>query len=205
MRAKPITSVVLVLIVVAASLMFAGCGTPPTGESTTQSSVVSTTTEGTSGHWEEGGVSLTWPAGWRSTSVQETIRWPLGRLLESTLLLRLKQGDSYPLVELIRVESPPGDTLQSAFDEAYGMLGAEWGSSLRDVTGWTAMVGGLPALVKSYEIPNGEPYYKQQDVWMEFDGSLFVLAGRDGVSGFDENVLPDLEAITQSLRFGATD
>jgi hypothetical protein len=205
MWAKPAMSVVLALIVAAGSLVHVGCGTPLTDESTTQSSLVSTTTGMADRHWEGKGVSLDWPAGWRSASVQETMRWPLGRLLDCTALFALDQGDGYPRVELVRLELPADKTLQNAFDEAYATLAAEWGSSMRNVSGWTTVVDGLPALVKSYELPHGEPYYRQQDVWIEFEGSLFVLAGRDGVWGFDENVLPDLDAITQTLQFGAAD
>ena len=217
MRARLITSGVLALMVAAASLMFAGCGTPPDGESTTRSSSVSTTSGasttlpgtdtagGAAGYWEEEGISLTWPAGWSSASLEETMRWPLGRLLDSTLLFGLEQGDFNPRVELVRLELPAGETLQSAFDEAYDTLAAEWGDSFRDVADGTTVVSGLPALVKSYELPHGEPYYKHQDVWVEFEGSLFVLAGRDGVWTFDEKVLPDFEAITQSLQFGAAE
>jgi hypothetical protein len=197
------------LIAVFGGLVFAGCGTPPDDESTTLSSSVSTTMPGTvatgeaAGRWEGEGVSLAWPAGWKPFAAEEKMRWPLGRLLDCTLLFGLEQGDSYPRVELVNLELPPGETLQGAFGEAYETLEAEWGDSLRDVTGWTTSVDGLPALVKSYELPSGEPYYKHQDVWVESDGSLFVLAGRGGVWTFDEKVLPDLEAITQSLRLGA--
>lgn len=197
------------LVLLALVVLLAGCATEETttltSASATQSSVVSTTTGTAAGHWDEGGVSLDWPAGWRSASVEENMRWPLGRLLDCTPLFALDQGDSYPRVELVRLELPPDKTLPDTFHEAYAMLAAEWGSSMRDVTGWTTVVDGLPALVKSYELPHGEPYYKQQDVWIEFEGSLFVLAGRDGVWGFDDNVLPDLEAIKQSLQFRAAD
>jgi len=206
MRAKPIMSGVLALVVAAGSLLFAGCETLPDGGSTSQPSVVSTTsaasttlpvtntTEGAAaGHWEEGGVSLNWPAGWRSASLEEDMRWPLGRLLDCALLLGLEQGDSYPRVELVRLELPPGDALQSTFDEAYGCWRRNGGTHSAPSTAgppwWTAT-----ALVKSYELPMGEPYYKHQDVWIEVEGSLFVLAGRDGVWTFDENVLPDFES-----------
>jgi hypothetical protein len=163
------------------------------------------TADGVAGRWEEEGVSLAWPAGWSPASLDENMRWPPGRLLDCTLLLGLERGDSYPRVELVKLGPPPGGTLQSAFDEAYEVLAAEWGDSLRDVTGWTTSVDGLPALVKSYELPHGEPYYKHQDVWIESKGSVFVLAGRDGVWTFDKNVLPEFEVITQSLQFGAAE
>ncbi len=204
MRARTTLSVALALMVVAGSLVFAACGTPSTDESTTQSSVVAAT-EAAGGRWEGEEVSLDWPDGWKSVAAQETMRWPLGRLIDSTALLALDRGDSYPRVELIRLDLSSGRALQNAFDEAYVTLADEWGTSLRNVTSGTTVVDGLSALVQTYELPNGEPYYKHQDVWIEYDGSVYVLAGRDGVWDFDENVLPDFEAVTESLRFGAAE
>ncbi len=199
----PLSSLlVLLFVITAGALGPSACGTPADGGSTTQSSVVATT-EAAAGHWEDGGISLDWPAGWTPVS-GEDMRWPLGRFLDCTLLFGLDQP-SYPRVELIRLESSPDKTLKSAFDESYSLLAAEWGDSMRDVSGWTAAVDGLPALVKSYKLPSGEPYYEHQDVWIDSGGTLYVLAARDGVWTFDEKVLPDLDAITRSLRFGATE
>ena len=199
MRARIVTRIFTILIIAAGGLVFAGCETLEV--STTIGGTV-TTAEVTAGHWEEGGVSLDWPAGWKPASLEGEMRWPLGRLIDCTLLCRLEQGDTYPKVELVRLDLAAGETLQTAFDRAYVALAAEWGDSLREVTGWTITVDGSPALVKSYEIPHGEPYYKCQDVWVEREGSLYVLAGRGGVWTFDEDVLPDFEAMTQSLRVG---
>jgi len=194
----------VLLIIVASTLVLSACGTSGDGDSTTQSSAVSTT-EAAAGHWEGEGVSLDWPAGWRSVSSAENIRWPLGRFIDCTLLFALDQTDSYPRVELIRIESPSGGSLQEAFDEGYTTLAAEWGDSMREVSDWTSTVDGSPALVKSYELPSGEPYYEHQDVWFDHEGTLYVLTARDGVWTFDEHVLPDLEAIARSLELGTTE
>lgn len=132
----------------------------------------------------------------------EGMSWPLGRLIDSTLLCALEREDPYRRVELVRLDLAPGATLQSVFDEAYAALAQEYGSSLREVTGGTTMVDGSPALVNSYEVPHGEPYYKCQDVWAESEGSLYVLTARGGVWDFEEKVLPDFEAMLQSLQIG---
>jgi hypothetical protein len=200
MRTVLLITILAILALAVGGFALAACETLEV--STTLGDTV-TTTGPTARHWEEGGISLDWPEGWRAASLEGEMHWPLGRLIDCTLLCGLEQGETYPKVELVRRDLGAGETLQTAFDRAYVALAAEWGDSLREVSGWTITVNGSPALVKSYEIPHGEPYYKCQDVWVEWEGSLYVLAGRGGVWTFDEEVLPDFEAMTQSLRMSA--
>jgi hypothetical protein len=177
---------VLALVVLAAFLVCGACGAgfPP-------------------GHWEQDGISLDWPQGWR-LDPGRVMDSPLERQMELSVLCELGRSKPYGQLVLFAHDLLPGETLQNVFDQAYKALAVGLSNTLRRVTGWSTTVSGLPALVKSYSAASGEPMYAYRDVWVERDGRLYVLAGWGYVGSSEERIGPELDEIVRSLQMGGS-
>jgi hypothetical protein len=179
-----LVAAVVAATVLAASLVCGGCGA---GEST-------------AGHWGGDAVSLDWPDGWR-LEPERVMPSQLEYVLKTTVLCELRKDKPYGQAVLMVRDLAPGETLQSVFDETYAAVVAV-NPLARELSDESTRVSGLPAVVKSYEAPVGEPFYEYRDVWVEKDGRLYVLAGWAYVGSASAQVWPGFDAIVQSFKVG---
>lgn len=158
--------------------------------------------DSSAGHWEGGGASLDWPEGWKVETSEGWRSSYLEVILQTEALCELSREKPYARTVLMTRDLVGGETLQSVFDRTYSEMAEFHGDSFREVTGWSTSVNGLPALVKSYEAPSGEPYYQYQDVWLERDGRLFVLTVWAHTAVDEQEIPADFEEIVRGLDVG---
>jgi hypothetical protein len=148
-------------------------------------------------HWEGQGISLDWPESWR-VDAERVMPSPLEPLLKPTILCELLHDQPYAQVLLMQWDPLPPVTLKGAFETTYHLLIVAT-ESYWHVTETTTVVNGLPALIKLYQHPIGEPVYQYWDVWTQHDQHVWILSGWTYTS-FPPEIQPSFEWILHSLR-----
>jgi hypothetical protein len=90
---------------------------------------------------------------------------------------------------------PDGSTIESVFHNTYSQIHNE----IRVASETTINLNGISALVKNYERPWGEPWWQFQDVWLENDGTIYLLSFH--CVGSIEKYQEDLNFILNSFSF----
>ncbi|MBN1537281.1 MAG: hypothetical protein JW908_11160 [Anaerolineales bacterium] len=67
---------------------------------------------------------------------------------------------------------PEGETVETVFHQTYSQVK----DGIREESETTANLNGIPALVKNYERASGEPWWQFQDVWLEKEGTIYLLS-----------------------------
>lgn len=90
---------------------------------------------------------------------------------------------------------PEGETMDTVFHQTYGQI--KYG--IREESESTTNLNGIPALVKNYERASGEPWWQFQDMWLEKDGTIYMLSFH--CLGSIEKYQEDLNFILNSFTF----
>lgn len=65
-----------------------------------------------------------------------------------------------------------GESLDSVFETTYSNIK----TSIRSESETTGDLNGIPVLIKDYERASGEPWWRYHDVWLEKDGTIYLLS-----------------------------
>ena len=101
-----------------------------------------------------------------------------------------KPGESGVYFAVASAPLPAGSDLETVFHQTYAGIADE----LRDVSEGTTNVGDQPAYTITYQRPWGEPWWQFQDVWLEKDGTIYLLSLHAAPGKFQESA-DELEAI----------
>jgi len=153
--------------------------------------------------YENESFSFTIPADWGTMEeVWEYVSTPgadyyglgVGEIISIQYPAYQGQGDAF-----FGVASSPladGETLESRFKQAYENPLPE----IKGVIQQTFELGALSGLEISYDRPWGEPWWHFRDLWLEKDGSVYVLSCQTYYTRFD-NYKTTFDTILNSFQF----
>jgi hypothetical protein len=128
--------------------------------------------------FENEAFSVEYPGSWQEMSEL----WPNYQLKDDyyrlgiheivTLTSVRKQGEIGAFFTVASSGIPEGLDLKTLFQQTYDPLSDE----IVDVTEGTQTVDGKTGLVIQYRRPWGEPWWEFQDIWVEVDGTAYVLS-----------------------------
>ena len=128
--------------------------------------------------YEDPAFSFQFPAGWQLMSEL----WDQHKLEESYYGLGTrelvmitsvrKRGESGAWFAVAAAPIPADSSLDEVFTRAYAPITG----SLQDITQQTVNINGLPGLEMRYRRPWGEPWWQFRDIWLEKDGTAYLLS-----------------------------
>jgi hypothetical protein len=95
-----------------------------------------------------------------------------------------KKGEFGVYFAVASAPLPVGSDLETVFRQTY----ADIADQLRDVSEQPAQLGDRPAYSITYQRPWGEPWWQFRDVWLEKDGTIYLLSFHAAPASFQEYV-----------------
>jgi len=142
-------------------------------------------------------VSFKYPPGWE---VKTKFSGPEAHdpELDARRLCRTFTQNPYRSLEVLQKDLPEGASMETIFQATYNRF-EEPGVQVRDVSEGTLSVGGQTALVKFYNRPSGEPWWRVEDVWLKVNGKILILSFTTYPEQFSQ-FQPEFEQVLSSLR-----
>jgi len=132
--------------------------------------------------------SFTYPEDWRLMSeVFEYYQsgrdyYKLGVAEQVMVTSAQKPGESGAYFAVASAPLPAGSDLETVFQQTYAAIADE----LREVSEAPIQLGEQQAYSITYQRPWGEPWWQFQDVWLEKDGTMYVLSFHAAPARFQE-------------------
>lgn len=150
-------------------------------------------------HFDNPAFSFDYPSGWQTMEELSGINhleenyYGLG-LQEIIMVTSVqKKGKFGAYFAVASGTIPEGENLDTVFHRTYGQIEGE----LRAVSESTTTINGIPALGMNYERPWGDPWWQFRDVWLEKDGTIYLLSFH--CLSFGERYQEDLDLILNSF------
>lgn len=142
-------------------------------------------------------VSFKYPPGWE---VKTKFSGPEAHdpELDARLLCRTFTQNPYRSLEVLQKDLPNGVGLEEVFQATYKRF-EEPGVLVTEVSETTLSAGGQTALVKFYNRPRGEPWWRVEDVWLKVNGKILILSFTTYPEQFSQ-FQPEFEQVLSSLR-----
>jgi hypothetical protein len=105
------------------------------------------------------------------------------------------RDEGYAACRVYEKPIPEGEELADVLEVTY----AEMMTEVVDVREGSTELDGMPALEKVYKQPWGEPWYQVWDVWVEQDGTAYVVSCKTYPNSFD-GVAEDFRAIMDTFH-----
>ncbi len=122
--------------------------------------------------------SFTYPADWQLMSeLYENQQgggdyYQLGLDVIEMVTSTRKPGRSSVYFAVASTPLPPGSDLETVFHQTYAGIADQ----LREVSEETIPFGEQQAYAITYQRPFGEPWWQFRDIWLEKDGTIYLLS-----------------------------
>ncbi len=150
-------------------------------------------------HYDNPAFSFDYPAGWQTMEALWGFHQPeqnyYGLGLQEIIMITSvhKKGEFGAYFAVASTVTPEGDSLETVFHRTYSQIEGE----LREVSETTTSLNGIPAFEMAYERPWGEPWWQFRDLWLEKDGTIYLLSFH--CLGSTERYQEDLDLILNSF------
>lgn len=132
-------------------------------------------------HFSAAGISFDYPGSWKSISEIFPTYKPghdndldaeqLGCVVDAASSTRFEKFTTSVKIE--KKEMPSGSNIKDVFDQTYRNYANK---SLVAMSEKTYTTGGSIAYEKVYKRPHGEPWYQIRDVWLEKNGTIYIIS-----------------------------
>lgn len=138
-------------------------------------------------HFENDEISFDYQGGWRTFAEL----WPSYEpshdvTLDAEELVGVAVSGFSRSVRIERKELPLGATLKDVYEQTYKSSWISEYVKSYTISEETTTVDGVTALEKVYKRPHGEPWYQMREVWLEKDGTVYILSCWALPDNFDE-------------------
>lgn len=128
--------------------------------------------------YQDPAFSFSYPADWQSMAeLFDTYQaggeyYKLGFSEQVTVTSVREKGDSGAYFAVATRPLEQGTALEDVFHDTYAQISAE----ITDASEATRSLGGLNGYEMRYRRPWGEPWWQFQDVWLQVDGTIYLLS-----------------------------